>query len=240
MGFTTMSNETTERQVPVHIGIIPDGNRRWAKQNSLPALEGHRRGAENFDRLMTTARDLGVKFFSSWAFSTENWKRSEEEKNYLFDIARQFTKRYRQKFLDEKARFVHIGRKDRLPQDIVKTLIEMEEETKDFTDFTVSLGMDYGGKDTILRGIKKLTEKGLEPTDENLKSCIDTYMLPPLDLLIRTGGEQRVSGFMLWELDYAELYFTKLFFPDFGPEQLTNAVDDFMGRERRFGGDSKK
>jgi undecaprenyl diphosphate synthase len=116
----------------------------------------------------------------------------------------------------------------------------MEEETKEFTEFTVALGMDYGGKDTILRGIKELTTKGLEPTDENLNSCLDTAKLPPLDLLIRTGGEQRISGFMLWELDYAEFYFTKLFFPDFGPVELTNAVEDFMNRERRFGGDSQK
>jgi undecaprenyl diphosphate synthase len=235
-----MSSDALTIQVPVHIGIIPDGNRRWAKENGFPALEGHRRGAENFDRLMTTARKLGVKYFSSWAFSTENWKRSDEEKTYLFDLARQFTKRYRKKFLEEKARFIHIGRKDRLPEDIVKTLLEMEDETKEFTDFTVSLGMDYGGKDTILRGITKLTEQGLEPTDENLKKCLDTAALPPLDLLIRTGGEQRISGFMLWEIDYAEFYFTKLYFPDFGAEQLTKAVEDFMNRERRFGGDSKK
>jgi len=230
----------TNTKVPVHIGIIPDGNRRWAKAKGFPTFEGHRKGVENFDRLLYKAREMGIKYVTWWGFSTENWKRSDDERSYLFDLGRELLKRYKQKFIDEKARFIHVGRKDRLDKDIVALLTDVEESTKQFTDFTVAIGVDYGGKDCIVRAVKKLLLEGKEPSDETIKQSMETRDLPPLDLVIRTGGEQRISGFMLWEIDYAEFYFVNAFFPDFGPEELQKSVQDFMNRERRFGGDSTK
>ena len=222
-----------------HIAIIPDGNRRWAKENGAPTLEGHRRGAENFERLLNATRDLGIKYFTSWAFSTENWKRTEEENSYLFNLAREFTKRYKKKFLEEQVKFVHLGRKDRIPADITKILGEMEEETKHFTGFTTTIGMDYGGHDELLRALDKITKAGLPITSENIEANLDTKELPHPDLIIRTSGEQRLSGFMSWQNEYSEFYFPKVYFPDFGPEELKKAVEDFNGRNRRFGGNDK-
>ena len=224
-----------EKQL-THIAIIPDGNRRWAKERGLPAFEGHRRGAENFEHLLNTTRDLGIKYFTSWAFSTENWKRTDEENGYLFSLAREFIKKYKKKFLSEKVRFMHIGREDRLPQDIVQALKDMEEETKMFDGFTTIIGMDYGGHDEILRAIDKIKSAGLEITAENIEKNLDTAGIPAPDLIIRTSGEQRLSGFMSWQSEYSEFYFPKEYFPDFGPVQLTQAVENFKNRERRFGG----
>lgn len=226
--------------IPQHVAIIPDGNRRWAKERGLPAFEGHRRGAENFEHLINKSRDLGVKCFTGWAFSTENWKRTEEENNFLFNLSRDFTKKYKQKFLDEKTRFVHLGRKDRLPNDIVQTLTDMEEETKEYLGFTVAIAMDYGGHDELLRAITKINALKFEITKENIEANLDTHKLPMPDLIIRTGGEQRLSGFMLWQSEYAEFYFPKMYFPDFGPSELELAIKDYSNRERRFGGDTKR
>lgn len=222
-----------------HIAIIPDGNRRWAKSKGLPTLEGHRRGAENFEKLLYTTRSLGIKYCSWWAFSTENWKRTEEENKYLFGLAREYAKNYKKKFLNEKTRFIHIGRKDRIPADIVEVLNEIEDETKEFTGFTVLIGLDYGGHDELIRTIKKLEAYNLEITEENISRNLDTKDVPPPDLIIRTSGEQRLSGFMSWQCAYSEFYFPTTYFPDFGPEELKKAVEDFAKRDRRFGGDSK-
>ncbi len=222
-----------------HIAIIPDGNRRWAKEKGLLGIEGHRKGAENFEILLNATRELGIKYFTSWAFSTENWKRSQEENNFLFDLAREFTKRYKKKFLSEKTKFIHIGRKDRIPADVVATLREMEEETKHFDSFVVLIGMDYGGHDELLRALDKIKEKGLEVNEENIEANLDTAGIPAPDLIIRTSGEQRLSGFMSWQSAYSEYYFPKVYFPDFGKEELKQAVDDYYNRNRRFGGDNK-
>ncbi|RJR27018.1 di-trans,poly-cis-decaprenylcistransferase [candidate division WWE3 bacterium] len=237
-----MTDEHKEKaNMVAHVAIIPDGNRRWAKEKGLPTLEGHRKGAENFELLLNAAREMGIQYFSSWAFSTENWKRSKEENEYLFELARNFTKNYKQKFIKEKVRFLHLGRRDRLPADVVKTLVEMEEETKDFdTGFTVCLGMDYGGHDELLRTINKMASQGIEFTEENIEKNLDTRGVPAPDLIIRTSGEQRLSGFMSWQSAYSEFYFPKTYFPDFGPEKLKEAVWDFMSRDRRFGGDTGK
>jgi len=226
--------------IPVHVAIIPDGNRRWAKEKGLPALEGHRRGADNFEKLLYAARDLGVKYITGWFFSTENWRRTEEENKYLFDLARNIAQRFRNKFIKEKIRFVHLGRKDRIPPDVAEILSKLEEDTKDFTDLTVCVAMDYGGHDELLRTIKKIQDGGLEINEQTIEEHLDTRGIPAPDLIIRTSGEQRLSGFMSWQSAYAEFYFPKCYFPDFGPEKFKKAIKDFSNRERRFGGDSKK
>ncbi|NMB70409.1 di-trans,poly-cis-decaprenylcistransferase [candidate division WWE3 bacterium] len=226
-------------KLPTHVAIIPDGNRRWATQHGLPTLEGHRQGALNFEKLLDAAKDIGIKAVSGWFFSTENWRRTEDENKYLFDLARQLTKQYKQKVLKENIRFIHLGRKDRIPEDIVKELVDLEEKTKHINDFIVGVAMDYGGHDELIRTMEKLKAGNLLPTVENIEKNLDTQNMPMPDLIIRTGGELRLSGFMSWQAEYAELYFSKLYFPDFGPEQLKEAVADFSNRDRRFGGNSK-
>lgn len=240
MTDSKIDSQVNTANIPTHVAIIPDGNRRWAKQKGLPTLEGHRRGAENFEHLINKSRELGIKCFTGWAFSTENWTRTKEENDYLFNLTRDFTKRYFKKFLNEKIRFVHLGRKDRIPSDVVATMADMQEKTKGFESFTVAIGMDYGGHDELLRTLNKLKENNLEITAENIERNLDTGGLPNPDLIIRTGGEQRLSGFMSWQSAYAEFYFPKVYFPDFGPKELEEAVLDFSKRERRFGGDSKR
>ena len=238
--FTLPTKHMTNIQIPKHVAIIADGNRRWAKSQGLPTLEGHRRGANNIEDLMNAAKDLGVECLTFWLFSTENWKRTEKEVGYLFDLLRQFAKKQKEKFLREDIRFVHLGRKDRFPEDVSKIIAETEEETRDRNSFTLALALDYGGQDELLRTFSKLKDENLEITTENVESHLDTTGLPLLDLVIRTGDVFRFSGFMSWQVAYAEFYFSEKMFPDFGPEDLKKAIEDFGTRERRFGGDSKK
>jgi len=222
--------------IPKHIAIIPDGNRRWAKEKGLPAVAGHRKGAENFEILLDTSRELGIEYFSTWVFSTENWKRSDFEVKTLFDIFRDFTKTHTKKFVKEKIRFIHLGRKTKLPKDLIDTLYDLEDKTKEFTKNTFALGIDYGGHDEIIRTFNKLKKQGLDFTKENVEANLDTANMPMPDLIIRTSGEQRLSGFMLWQAAYAELYFPKVHYPDFTPKHLKKAVEEFSNRKRRFGG----
>lgn len=226
----------TKTTIPTHIAIIPDGNRRWAKSKGLPPQAGHKKGVEIIESLVRTTRDLGIKYLTGWAFSTENWKREQKENDNLFNLLRIFTKRYKKFVEKEKIRFIHLGRKDRLPKDIIKIINEMEESTKSFTRFTTAIGLDYGGHDELLRTIEKLKSQNLEFTKENIEKNLDTALLPKPDLIIRTSGEQRLSGFMSWQCAYAEFYFAKVHFPDFGPEELKNAVKNYMLRNRTFGG----
>jgi undecaprenyl diphosphate synthase len=234
-----MADKTEQNpNIPTHIAIIPDGNRRWAKERGLPTLEGHRRGVQNTERLMYAARDIGVKYLTGWGFSTENWKRTEKENKYLFDLLREFVRRNKKKLSSENIRFIHIGRKDRLPSDLVTIIKDLEEETRDSDGFTIIIALDYGGHDEMLRTFAKLQEQGLEPTKENIEANLDTKGIPMPDLIIRVGGDLRLSGFMSWQCAYAELLFPEMYFPDFGPEELKNAINNFGKRERRFGGDS--
>lgn len=231
-----MSNvEEDKTTLPNHISIIMDGNRRWAKKRGLPSAEGHRQGSIAFESLMDYAKKIGLKCLSAWAFSTENWERSKEEIDYLFSLVRKEMERYKKKFIKEKIHFYHIGRKDRLPEDIRKVLEETEEATKDFDDFIVALAVDYGGHDEITRTIKKLVDGNIEITPENIENNLDTAGLPKVDLIIRTGGEKRLSGYMPWQSKYAELYFSDTYFPNFGPKQLDEAIKDYNSRERRLG-----
>ncbi|NMB91332.1 di-trans,poly-cis-decaprenylcistransferase [candidate division WWE3 bacterium] len=232
-----MSQDTQNiLSVPKHVAIIMDGNRRWAKEKGLPSLEGHRRGADNFEKLAERAKELGILCFTGWAFSTENWKRSKEEVKYLFSLIGGLAERYKKKCQEKKTKFIHLGRKDRIPEETRKTLEDVEESTKGFNDFTVAIGVDYGGHDELLRVMKKMKEDKEEITQENIEKNLDTASLPQIDLIIRTGGEKRLSGFMSWQCAYAELYFTDTYFPDFGVKQLEEAVKNFSQRERRFGG----
>ncbi|HLB51541.1 di-trans,poly-cis-decaprenylcistransferase [candidate division WWE3 bacterium RIFCSPHIGHO2_12_FULL_38_15] len=226
------------KNTALHVAIIPDGNRRWATNKGLPPILGHKKGAENFEILCDAAKDLGVKCITLWGFSTENWKRTEDEVENVFNLARELIKKFSKKCIDEKIRLIHLGRKDRFPPDLTKLMNEMVEETKSFVNFIIGIAADYGGHDELIRALTKIREKGLELNDENIENYLDTSEMPQIDLIIRTGGEVRLSGFMSWQSAYAELYFTDTLFPDFGPEELKKALESFSKRDRRYGGNS--
>ena len=225
-------------KVPSHVAIIPDGNRRWARKLGLIDTEGHKKATEfnSVFSLFKEARKLGIKYISIWGFSTENWKRSEDEKKYLFDLILGVIKEFRKEFEKEKIRFRHLGRKDRLPKELVSEMKKLEKETEKYSEFNVNLCLDYGGRDEILRAVEKIVREKKKINEENFENCLDTKDIPNLDLIIRTSGEKRTSGLMPFQGVYAELYFYKKYFPDFKPKDLREAVLEFGRRKRRFGG----
>ncbi len=225
--------------VPRHVAIIPDGNRRWAKYRGLAPQFGHYRAGSysNIESLLKEAKRTGVEYVSIWGFSTENWKRSESEKKAIFDLLSGGIERFMKFAKENKMRFRHIGRKDRLPKDLIKALGKLEIETENYKDFTVLLCLDYGGRDELIRALNKaLKSKVKEIKEEDFSKYLDTYDLPDPDLIIRTSGEQRLSGFMPFQAVYAELYFSNVYFPDFGVEELHKAIGEYAKRKRRFGG----
>ncbi|MBR9700616.1 di-trans,poly-cis-decaprenylcistransferase [Candidatus Woesearchaeota archaeon] len=224
--------------VPKHIAIIPDGNRRWAKDKGLAATKGHEHSAQ-YDKLkalLVKAHNLGISYLSLWAFSTENWKRSEPEKTVLFRLLGEVIDNLKNEAVEENIRFRWLGRRDRVPDNLKAQLEELESLTSDCTGLGLQICFDYGGRDEILRAVNKAVKEGKEVTEKSFSALLDTADIPDPDIIIRTSGEQRVSGFMPWQATYAELYFSPKHFPDFGPDDLQEAVEKFSSRERRFGG----
>jgi undecaprenyl diphosphate synthase len=228
----------TDNLVPHHIAIIPDGNRRWAKQKGLNVTDGHEQSAslDNVMAVLNEARDLGVKYMTFWAFSTENWKREEKEVKFLFNMLEEWVPKLKDKLVESKIRFRHIGRKDRIPGKLAGMLEDLEDCTKSFTEYNLQLCLDYGGRDEIARAINRIISSGVRNiTEEDLARYLDTHGLPDPDLVIRTSGEKRTSGFMPFQSGYSELYFTNCYFPDFGPNEIRSAVEEFANRKRNFG-----
>lgn len=225
--------------IPRHIAIIPDGNRRWAKEKGLGISEGHRKAAskENIIALLDEARNLGVKYLTFWVFSTENWNRDSKELKGLFGVILRSLKVLRDDALKNKVRFRHLGRKDRLSKNLVKFIEKLEKDTEKFDEFNFQMCLDYGGRDEITRAMNKMLKAGVqEITEDDIGMYLDSYGVPDPDLIIRTSGEKRMSGFMSFQSAYAEFYFTDLHFPDFGPKELRKAVEEFGRRRRTFGG----
>jgi undecaprenyl diphosphate synthase len=216
-----------------HVAIICDGNRRWAKQRNLPSFEGHRQGFENIKLLSKKAKKLGISVITFWVFSTENWKRAKEEVSYLMNLAEQVIDSQIKDAIKEETRIVHIGRKDRFPEKLRAKIEKAENDTKHFSKYYFVMACDYGGHDEIERAVKKMKD----PHTEKIDSYLDTSVLPypNPDLIIRTSGEYRLSGFMTWQSAYSEYYFTPLLFPDFNPEEFEKAVVEYGERSRRFG-----
>lgn len=231
--------------IPSHVAIILDGNRRWARENNISNFEGHRRGFENIRKMTTYIFDKGVKYLSVFAFSTENFKRSAEEVKYLMNLfVNEFTREY-QKLHKENIKVIFSGRKKGLKQDVINAMEKVEDLTKDNTGGLFNVCLNYGGRAEIVDTAKKMMEDyrlgkiELEDVTEDLFSNYLYNELPPIDLLIRTSGEQRVSNFMLWQLAYAEFYFPKVGWPGFDEQEFDKALEVFNGRNRKFGGDSK-
>ena len=220
---------------PLHLAIIPDGNRRWARSRALQPWKGHETAIENFRSVTEWCRDdprIGI--LTVWCFSTENWKRDPKEVAELMRIYEEFLRRERKGFLKEKTRFVHSGRLDRLPKSLAALIGDVMEETKHETAFTLNLAVDYGGRDEILRAIGKINDPKTV-TEESFRTLLDHPELPDIDLVLRTSGEHRTSNFFLWESTYAEWTFLEKHFPDLTAKDVKEAVEEFMKRARRFG-----
>jgi undecaprenyl diphosphate synthase len=221
--------------LPKHIVIIPDGNRRWARVQKKEIFRGHEQGVKNTIGIFEESLRLKIPYLTFWGFSTENWNRSEKEIKYLMHLMRNFFDRLKEKMFEHHVQFRHFGRKDRLPKDIATYLQKLENDTEMFTNRSFGLALDYGGRDEILRAIKKLKNSGKQISEENFSHALDTYGFPDPDFIIRTSGEYRLSGMMPWQGTYAELYFTDKLFPDFDVSQFRYALIDFQNRRRRFG-----
>lgn len=226
------------KKVPKHIIIIPDGNRRWAKAHGMKPIEGHEKGLETAMDVVKGSRNLGVKVLTLWGFSTENWQRPRTEVGYLMKIYPVFFRKHLKELIDEGVKFNWLGRRDRVPVILKKVLERVEKETAKNTSYILNICIDYGGRDEIVRTLRKLVAKGVKPSkiDETLvENSLETAGLPDPDLLIRTSGERRTSGMMPWQTVYTELYFSKLYFPDFSLSELKRAISDFSRRQRRYG-----
>jgi undecaprenyl diphosphate synthase len=227
-----------------HVAIIMDGNRRWAKAHGLDPIKGHEQAAKNaVEPLIEKCAELGINFVTFWAFSTENWKRDETELKGLFDVFRFALGPLAIRFIQKGARLRILGDINRFPSDIAKKTLDIINKSAKNNKITVTFALNYGGRDEILRAVKKLVTDKISPEkiDETLfSSYLDTAGIPDPDLIIRTGGEQRLSGYLPWQSVYSELYFTPIMFPDFTPDQLTLAINEFLKRDRRFGSDSPK
>lgn len=226
--------------VPNHIAFILDGNGRWARSRGLPENKGHEAGGKTIRKVIDSSRKLGIHTLTLWGFSTENWNRPKIEVVKIMDIVKKNIQIELENAHKEEVRFIHIGRKDRLPKDLLKWILKAESETKDYRKHVLNLAIDYGGRDEILQAVKRVVRDGL-PEDEINENIFASYLYtsgqpyPNPDLLIRTSGEQRTSGFLPWQLTYAEIYFEMDHLPDFSEEKLINAILDYSRRRRRFG-----
>lgn len=225
-------------KVPDHIAMILDGNRRWARARGKKPWEGHKAGYEAIKKLARSSRDMGVHTFTVWAWSTENWERSPVEINEIMKLLSFGLREIEPELREQKVRLVHLGRKDRLPKEAVMEITRLEKETRDYNDHVFNIALDYGGHDEIIRAVNKvIADKKTKIDAKEFEKYLDTatQSYPYVDLFIRTSGEQRTSGLLPWQLDYAEYYFEQEHLPDFTPEKLREAVLDFSRRRRRFG-----
>lgn len=227
----------TSNSVPTHVAIIMDGNRRWAKEHGLPVLEGHRRVSTSvLEKLIERAAVLGISYLTLWAFSTENWKRDTEEVSGIMTIFRHGLKTMGMNMHKKGIRIKMIGDLSKFPEDIQKSLTEFIELTKNNTTITVIFALNYGGRDELVRAINTLRVSGVSSvTSDDVSEALDTHGIPDPELIVRTGGEQRTSGFLLWQSEYSEWLFPEWYMPDFTPEKLDWALEEFSQRKRRFG-----
>ncbi|MEK7497009.1 MAG: polyprenyl diphosphate synthase [Patescibacteria group bacterium] len=221
-----------------HIAIIVDGNRRWAKAQNLPTLEGHLAGYKKVKEFARFIFKRGIPWASFYLFSKENWKRKEAEVGYLFNLLETGLKNEIDEFVRDGIRLHFVGEREELRESLQKLIAEAEEKTKNGTKGNFVACINYGGSQAILEAVKKLSSGGIDLskiTSDDLKQAMTTRNLPPVDLMIRTSGEQRISNFLLWELLYAELYFTPTLFPDLSEEEFDKILAWYAIRERRFG-----
>lgn len=221
--------------VPNHIGIIMDGNRRWAKEKNKKTIEGHLAGANRIISLAKYIFDKGVKYLSIYAFSTENFNRSAEEVSYLMGLIIKFFNERVNELHDYNIKIVVSGLRDNLSKDVLKCIDNVVELTKNNTDGVLNVCLNYGGRREIVDAVNKIKEANITVTEDNFGKYLYNE-LPDLDFVIRTSGEERISNFMLWQISYAEFYFPKVYFPDFDEKEFDKALEIYNNRNRRFGG----
>lgn len=224
---------------PSHVGIIMDGNGRWAKTRGLPRTNGHKEGLEAAKRIVARASDRGISTLSLYAFSTENWRRTEDEVSFLMGLIRTHLRKQYDFYKERELRITHSGDIDRLPKTVRDEIVLAEHDTATFRGMKVNLLINYGGRDEIIRSVRRFVKDGgdIGIIDEgDINRNLDHPDLPDLDLLIRTGGEYRLSNFLIWQAAYAELFFSEVFWPDWTPEHFDEALEHYGSRNRRFGG----
>lgn len=229
-------------RIPFHIGVIMDGNGRWARQRGLPRTFGHRQGVKALRTIVETCGEIGVRFLTVFAFSTENWQRPKKEVNHLINLFSRTIDEQRADMIKNNVRFRTIGRLRDFPETIQKKVTSLIADTKENTGLTFTLTLSYGGRTEIIDACHRIWDLGRQTvitappdSEDKFRAFLYDPELPDIDLLIRTGGEKRISNFLLWHLAYAELYFTDTLWPDFGRGQLLEAIEEFSRRERRFG-----
>lgn len=227
---------------PVHVGVIMDGNGRWAKKRGLPRKFGHREGAKTFRTITRHAKAIGIKYITFYAFSTENWKRPKDEVDAIMELFEKYLDEVHD-FIDENIRVRFIGDRSMLSETLQRKMADVEEESKDFDSMTLLLAINYGGRDELVHTMRSIAQEvkdgTLEPgdvTEELVQSRLYTSDVPDVDLIIRPSGEQRLSNFLIWQAAYAEYYFTNILWPDFKKKDLEDAVQAYLDRSRRFGG----
>jgi len=232
-----------EKAVPNHIAIIMDGNRRWARKRNLPSQVGHSQGAKNLEEIAVACQEKGVRYLTVFAFSTENWKRSQEEVDYLMELLAKHISDFDKRFDNRNVRIRLVGNREGLPEKLLKGISEIEERTKEKDGLTVNVAINYGGRAEIIQATKRIAEdmkngkiNEIEEIDEALLArYMYTEEMPDPDLLIRTAGEVRMSGFLTWQSVYSELYFTDVLWPDFNEKELDKAIIEYNHRKRNFG-----
>lgn len=229
-------------RIPSHIAIIMDGNGRWAQSKKKPRLFGHKAGAGSVQEIVEVSRKIGLRYLTLYAFSSENWRRPEKEVSGLMSILKHYLESELPKMQKNGIRLVSIGDQSKLPAGVRKSLQSVIKATENNTKLTLNLALSYGGRNEIVRAVQKISQKCVDGDldvqaicDDDISDNLDTYGMPDPDLLIRTGGEARLSNFLLWQLSYAEIYFTSTMWPDFKEQVFFQAILDFQQRQRRYG-----
>jgi len=234
-----MTAENQNIKIPTHVGLIMDGNGRWATQRGLPRLAGHKAGVENVKPTVLAAKKFGIKYLTFYAFSTENWKRPQDEVSGIMNLLSIFIDKEVNNLHKEGVRILHIGRRERLDQGLRKKIEGAIDLTKNNTTITVQMGLDYGGRDEIAQAVRKIVAFGVTPeevTEELISQNLYTAGIPDPDLIIRTSGEMRTSNFLIWQSAYSEWIFPETYWPDFTEQVFWQMLVEYSRRDRRYGG----
>ena len=220
---------------PKHIAFIMDGNRRWAKKRNLPLIDGHKKGAKVIEKILEKALEINIKYLTFYSFSTENWKRSATEVRELQSLLSKYLESEAERFISEKIRFQTIGNLKKFGNDIRDKILRLEQKTKGFNRLFFTLALNYGARDEILNAVNSILKKKKSINEKNFTYFLITKNLPDPDFIIRTSGEMRISNFLLWQIAYTELYFTKTLWPDFNGMKFNNALKNYISRKRTYG-----
>ncbi|KKK35307.1 UDP pyrophosphate synthase [Salinicoccus sediminis] len=242
-GWKKQKQSAGTRALPEHIAIIMDGNGRYAKQRNRPRVNGHYEGMQNVKRITRHASDIGIKYLTLYAFSTENWSRPKSEVSYLMKLPGDFLGAFLPELIEKNVKVVTIGNGDSLPRHTVKAVAEAVEKTRDNTGLTLVFALNYGGRDELVKGIREIAEEvsaGKLDIEDISQATVDRHLytkhMPEPEMMIRTSGEYRLSNFLLWQSSYSELFFTDTFWPEFTADELDEMISQYQKRSRRFGG----